>query len=231
MIKSDNHDIDRDLNIQENITLKEELNKIKTHLVKEGDTLSSIARLYSISLNSIIDTNNLKDKNYIYIGQNLLIPDSIIIKKNFNEKDQNNFHQVKRGETLTDIAFKYGIKLDTLIKINKIEDPNSVNVGEKLLINELTIGSENLVIENNTIQKPFKTYGPLKIKSNKIDLKNNRKILDAVNTNGEDIIISLNCDKKEIDVRAKGRKWKGWLPAKKEFEKKLLEDFCSEIFN
>ena len=119
MIKSDNHDIDGDLNIQENITLKEELNKIKTHLVKEGDTLSSIARLYSISLNSIIDTNNLKDKNYIYIGQNLLIPDSIIIKKNFNEKDQNNFHQVKRGETLTDIAFKYGIKLSIIVSISE----------------------------------------------------------------------------------------------------------------
>ena len=233
IIKSEekNTNFNKDLNIKENLPLKEELNKNKIHLVKEGETLSSIARSYSINLNSIIETNNLDDENYIYAGQKLLIPANITINKNISEIDQTRSHTVQKGETLTDISLKYGIKLQKLIKINKLEDPDSVKIGRKILLDEIEIKGNPLVFENKTDQKLLKKYGPLLISSKKIELKNSREVLDAINTNGENIKISLNCNKNEIDVKAKGDKWKGWLPAKKEFEKELLKDFCSELIN
>ena len=82
-------------------------------------------------------------------------------------------------------------------------------------------------IENE--QNSAKEYGPIQIISTELEFKHNRQLLNATNQNGVNIILSLNCDKKEIDVRAKGRQWKGWLPAEKEFEKKLLNDFCEEM--
>ena len=47
------------------------LNKI--HIVQVGETISSISKLYSVDKNLIIKLNNLKDENYIYVGQNLII--------------------------------------------------------------------------------------------------------------------------------------------------------------
>lgn len=48
--------------------------KNKTHIVKSGETLSSIGRLYSVSYTAIQEANNLKS-TIIYSGQMLIIPD------------------------------------------------------------------------------------------------------------------------------------------------------------
>ena len=80
----------------------------KTHIVQVGDTITSISNLYSIKKDFIIKLNNLKDENYIYVGQNLKIYDSS--KESKSNKDINNsYHLVQKGETLTEISFKYGL--------------------------------------------------------------------------------------------------------------------------
>ena len=53
-----------------------------------------------------------------------------------------------------------------------------------------------------------------------------RKIVNALNQNNKKVIISIKCATKELDVRIPGRKWRGWIPAKEEFEKNLINDFC-----
>ena len=73
--------IDLETNKIENITKKESINEDKVenkkiHIVKSGETLSSISKLYSINKDLIIKLNNLKDQNYIFIGQNLIISES-----------------------------------------------------------------------------------------------------------------------------------------------------------
>ena len=61
----------------ENIAKKESITEEKTeirkiHIVKSGDTISSISKFYSINKDLIIKLNNLKDENYIFVGQILL---------------------------------------------------------------------------------------------------------------------------------------------------------------
>ena len=228
MLKSEGENpiLTEEIITEETISINEELNNGKIHMVKEGDTLSSISKIYSINIKSLIEANNLSDGNYIYIGQKLIIPENIIIDLNIEEIDSSNYHEVKAGETLTDISLLYGIKLEKLIEINKLEDADSINIGSKIFLDQENIESDQLVIQNEPEQNSDKKYGPLKIISNQIEFKNNRQLLNATNQKGVNIIISLNCDKKELDVRAKGRQWKGWLPAEKEFEKDLLNDFC-----
>ena len=176
----------------------------------------------------MIEENNLSNENYIYIGQKLTIPEKININLNTDGIDSSNYHEVQAGETLTEIALLYGIKLEKLIAINNLKDADSINIGSRLLLNQINIDSEKIVLKNEPEQNSDQVYGPLKIISTQLKFKNNRQLLNATNDNGNNLIISLNCYKDEIDVRIKGRKWKGWLPAKEEFEKNLLNDFCRE---
>lgn len=44
------------------------------HIVRPGDTLTSIALRYGISTQALMAANNLRDPDFIYVGQRLMIP-------------------------------------------------------------------------------------------------------------------------------------------------------------
>lgn len=48
--------------------------KTKSHTVKKGETLSSIARTYQTTIKNLKELNNIKDIDYIYTGQKLIVP-------------------------------------------------------------------------------------------------------------------------------------------------------------
>ena len=55
---------------------------------------------------------------------------------------------------------------------------------------------------------------------------NGKKVLNVLNKDNKKLILSINCDANELDVRIPGRKWMGSKPAKEEFENNLINDFC-----
>ena len=220
----------------ENFAKEESINEEKTeikkiHIVKSGDTLSSISKLYSINKDLIIKLNNLKDENYIFIGQNLIISES---QENLTKKSDliNNYHIVQTGENLTEISNKYDLKVIDLIEINNLNNTDSIKVGQKLIISKKkTINSENRETtenkkNNNLLKLDKKIYGPIIFQSKShIDIKG-RKVLNVLNQENKKLILSINCDTNELDVRIPGRKWMGSKPAKEEFENNLINDFC-----
>ena len=48
--------------------------QFKTHVVKKGDTLSRIARIYRVALEPLLQINKLKKASHLSVGMNLLIP-------------------------------------------------------------------------------------------------------------------------------------------------------------
>ena len=198
----------------------------KIHIVQVGDTITSISNFYSIKKDLIIKLNNLTDENYIYVGQNLKISDPSQESKN------NNYHIVQKGESLTEISTKYGLNFKELIEINNLKNPDSLEVGSKLILRKNNINNQkvNTSIKeekiNQFISKKIKKYGPLTIQQTELEEESGRKILNALNQNNKKVIISIKCEKKDLDVRIPGRKWRGWIPAKEEFEKNLINDFC-----
>ncbi len=219
-------------NIAKKESITEEKTKIKKiHIVKSGDTISSIAKFYSINKDLIIRLNNLKNENYIFIGQNLIISESA---ENLTKKSDliNNYHFVQNGENLTDISNKYDLKVIDLIEINNLNNPDSIKVGQKLKIRKKnTINSENYeTIENkknnDLLELDKKNYGPLIIQSKSYKNIKGRKVLNVLNQENKKLILSINCDTNELDVRIPGRKWMGSKPAKEEFENNLINDFC-----
>ncbi len=234
-IKSEKN-IDQGTNKIENIVRKKSITEEKTeikkiHIVKSGDTVSSISKFYLINKDLIIKLNNLKDENYIFVGQNLIISEST--ENPTKQSDLiNNYHLVQIGETLTEISNKYKLNLKYLIEINNLKNPDSITVGQKLLLNKnKPISSENFQIiknkkNNELLQIDKQIYGPIIIQSKSYKKIKSRKVLNILNQENKKLILSINCDKNELDVRIPGRKWRGGEPPKEEFEQNLINDFC-----
>ena len=201
-------------NTIENIARKESITEEKTeikkiHIVKSGDTISSISKFYSINKDLIIKLNNLKDENYIFVGQNLIISES---SENLTKQSDliKNYHIVQTGENLTDISNKYNLKVKELIEINNINNADSIKIGQKLTIRKKnTINSEKYETtenkkNNDLIELDKKIYGPIIIQSKTSKGIKGRKVLNVLNQENKKLIISINCDKNELDVRIPG---------------------------
>ncbi len=220
----------------ENIAKKESITEEKTeikkiHIVKSGDTISSISKFYSINKDLIIKLNNLKDENYIFVGQNLIISKS---SENLTKQSDfiNNYHIVQTGENLTEISNKYDLKVIDLIEINNLNNPDSIKVDQKLILRKKnTTNSENYEKtenkkNNESLELDKKIYGPIIIQSKSYKDIKGRKVLNVLNQENKKLILSIDCDTNELDVRIPGRKWMGSKPANEEFENNLINDFC-----
>jgi LysM repeat protein len=116
------------------------------HLVKPQETLFSIARLYSVSVQDLDASNSELLKEGLRIGQNVLIPSK---KKTLDGKPriingETIFHTVLAKETKYSIAKKYNISIEQLESQNP-EIINGLTEGNKLAINVTKIApkSEN----------------------------------------------------------------------------------------
>ena len=178
--------------------------------------------------------NNLKDENYIFVGQNLIISE---FPENPTKQSvlKNHHHVVQVGENLTEISNKYKLNLGYLIEINNLKNPDSIKVGQKLSLSKNnSVSSENYPIittqKNNKLTETEKqSYGPILIENKSYKKIKGKKVLNALNQENKKLILSINCDTNELDVRIPGRKWKGSKPAKEKFEKDLINDFCQDF--
>jgi len=109
------------------------------HIVKKGETLSSIAKKYGTTVQNIKKLNKLKSST-IYPGQKLIVKYKIVrpkllvqtIQKN-NYKIINYYHIVKKGENLSSIAQKYGTTVQNIKKLNKLRS-STIYPGQKLIV-------------------------------------------------------------------------------------------------
>lgn len=90
-------------------------------LVKQGDTLYSIARANKVAIRSLIEYNKLKPPYVIYPG-NIL---NISTRKT---------HLVKSGENLTRLSILYGVSLVELANVNNFPEDYKIKTGEMLIL-------------------------------------------------------------------------------------------------
>ncbi len=99
--------------------------------IKKGDNLYDLASTYNTTVDAIKSLNNLKS-NDLSIGEVIKIPTVLvdevsIFKKNYKE------YTVKPGDNLYSIAESFGVSVDDIKKVNKL-DNNNLTIGEVLLI-------------------------------------------------------------------------------------------------
>lgn len=98
------------------------------YTVRAGDTLGAIAQRFGTTVAWLVQTNNIANPNLIYVGQKLRVPCAP------TDPPQARVHVVRRGETLSTIAAKYGTTVDAIARANGITNPNLIYVGQKLRI-------------------------------------------------------------------------------------------------
>lgn len=100
----------------------------QTYTVQSGDTLSDIASRFGTSYQAIAAMNDVADPNKIYPGQVLKV------SGNATASPTETIYTVKSGDTLSDIASRYGTSYQHLAAINGIANPNIIHVGQSIRI-------------------------------------------------------------------------------------------------
>jgi LysM repeat protein len=108
----------------------------RTHVVREGETLTSIAKRYRISVDAIIAANKLTDPNALYVGQRLVIPlpSGQAGSVQAQALSAPGTYTVQRGDTLIGIASQHGVSVEQLMAANNIKDPSLIQIGQVLKI-------------------------------------------------------------------------------------------------
>jgi LysM repeat protein len=103
--------------------------------VQPGDTLSDIADRQGVSLNQLMQANGITNPNMVVAGQKLVLPGSRRAAPAAAPRALPTApYTVKSGETLSEIADRFGTSTERLIQVNGISNPNLVVAGTRLAI-------------------------------------------------------------------------------------------------
>jgi len=97
--------------------------RISIYVVRAGDTLSEIASMFDVSVNTVIWANNLKGVNDVNPGDTLIILPISGVE-----------HAVVKGDTLKSLAKKYGADADEIAQYNGLDSAQPLDIGAKLMI-------------------------------------------------------------------------------------------------
>ncbi|RCW51480.1 LysM peptidoglycan-binding domain-containing protein [Halanaerobium sp. MA284_MarDTE_T2] len=115
------------------------------YTVKKGDTLSDIADKFNITISELKRINGL-NSNIIKIGQELNIKNNYITdNKSENKNDEENniliVHEVKSGDTLSEIAHRYNTSIKALREKNNLNG-DFLSIGKKIIIRNSKIDAD-----------------------------------------------------------------------------------------
>ncbi len=96
---------------------------VEEYIVADGDTLSTIAAQYGISLNTLLWANSLSVRSVVKPGQSLkILPVSGVA------------HTVKSGDTVARLAKTYNVSEEQILAYNDIDDAAGLQVSASLII-------------------------------------------------------------------------------------------------
>lgn len=104
---------------------------VTEHVVKPGETLSIIAALYGLPVETLMDVNGLTDPDSLQAGQLLRIP---TYAADPPVAAPGRYHTVQPGDTLSSLAELYGVDAADIAGANGLFDLHSVIAGATLLI-------------------------------------------------------------------------------------------------
>lgn len=106
------------------------------HIVQRGENLFRIALRYGVTAQALAAANNIVNPNRVYVGQRLVIPghSSSATPATSVTPALGGSYVVKRGDTLSAIALRFGISTWALARANNISNPSLIYVGQVLRV-------------------------------------------------------------------------------------------------
>lgn len=89
------------------IVVPENNNLFTKYIVKKGDNLYEISRMFDVSLDTLLKINGLDKDDFIYPNQELLVPNGVTI------------YVTKENDTVNGVINKLGVDINTLTNENK----------------------------------------------------------------------------------------------------------------
>lgn len=103
--------------------------KIEEYTVADGDTLGSIALRFNVGITDMREWNGL-DTTDVRPGDRLVVRSSQPVKRRRDPLPV--VHVIKRGDTLEDVARKYGVSVAKLQTWNKRLNPRRLQIGQEV---------------------------------------------------------------------------------------------------
>jgi LysM repeat protein len=113
------------------------------YTVKSGETISEIADRYGISSERLLALNGIRDPKGLQVGSRITVPTAGPAKPSQPagrgglaspaSRGPANY-TVKSGETISEIADRYGISSESLLALNGIRDPKGLQVGSRITV-------------------------------------------------------------------------------------------------
>ncbi|EKD47393.1 MAG: peptidase M23 [uncultured bacterium] len=100
-----------------------ERSQVETYTIQSGDSLSSIASGYDLSINTLLWANNLSVSSVLRPGNTLTILPVDGVK-----------HTVKSGDTIGGISRTYDVDQVTILSYNGLDNSDVLSIGDELLI-------------------------------------------------------------------------------------------------
>lgn len=118
--------------------IRQEVSKnSRKHIVKAGETLFSLSKVYEVPVDELRSYNKLAN-NHLSTGQELYIPQVKAEVKNTTKKiadpDKYLWHVVEKGETLYGLSIAYGADLEDMKRLNKNLKDNGISIGDSLIV-------------------------------------------------------------------------------------------------
>lgn len=136
----------------------------KIYTVKAGDTLSTIASRYGVSVVRLKRANRLSGDS-LRIGDRLEIPTQVAVSEAPKRVAQSRTHRVRSGESLYTIGKRYGVSVDRIKAANGLRR-NTIRVGQELVIPALSSdsasaseGKVHRVRSGDTLSEIARRYG------------------------------------------------------------------------
>lgn len=101
--------------------------RVVTHRVASGETLSELADQYGTSTGAIQDASELGRRTTIRVGETLRIPAGSTAARTV-------VHRVASGDTLADLAHRYGTTIESIQSANELGNRTTIHVGDTLQI-------------------------------------------------------------------------------------------------
>jgi murein DD-endopeptidase MepM/ murein hydrolase activator NlpD len=98
------------------------------YIVQAGDTLSSIALRFGVTVEDLVRVNNITDPNALAIGAQLIIPGPEMVQGTVVTLS------VPYGETLRSLGRRYQLSEDILVQLNRLVSPAELYTGATLVV-------------------------------------------------------------------------------------------------
>jgi len=118
------------------------------HQVQKGETYYSISKKYGISVDELLQANNLTKDSVLKVDQKLKIPVKGTDNKEVNSGAKNSTRQydtytVQKGDTFYRIAKVNGITVDELLSLNNLNNSSVLKAGQQLKIPVTIVDTAN----------------------------------------------------------------------------------------